>query len=484
MEATAARKPSSARDAGWLGGADLLAVGMPFLGQILLVQALAAEHYGWMVLAIDLYASLFLIIDLGLPTLLARDGANAPNMVLPAVKRTYRWQVLAAIPFLLGALVIQPERWLNLDAPKMLLLCAALIALVHVASYAPRSALRALGEARTEAISKVVERGVTVVGYAALSLQGSTSVTAFAGAFLLGATAGWLLALFFLVRTAPPAPSRWDWGELNEAWASNQRLLFAALPFAITLAVLPYVVRLEKFLVAGVSGAELAAVFHVAQLAWLAGLVVPAALRSALLPVLGQYGDEPHRHLREMNQSLDMCFALLPYGLFGGYAVVRLLAPLAFPAPYLDGTYGASAVDLFAVLLAGWALTLLATPTYTSLMAGRYPWRFTQFIFAVLAVAAVLGSVLVLGMADKNGSILYAAAVASSLSAGSLLLLSWWMSGHMTFVRQRQDEWALALLGSTFVVVGLTTHTWWWVLGLPLFLFTPQGWRAVRSTLR
>lgn len=129
-------------------------------------------------------------------------------------------------------------------------------------------------------------------------------------------------------------------------------------------------------------------------------------------------------------------------------------------------------------------MTLLATPTYTSLMAGAYPWRFTQFIFAVLAVAALLGSVLVLGLADQNGSILYAAAVASSLSAGSLLLLSWWMSGSMAFVRQRQDEWALALLGSAFVVVGLSTHTWWWTLGLPLFFFTPQGWRAVRSTLR
>ena len=484
MEATPARTPSSGRDAGWLAGADLLAVAMAFFGQILLVQSLAAEHYGWMVLAIDLYASLFLIIDLGLPTLLARDGANAPDMVLTAVKRTYRWQLLAALPFLLVALVVQPERWLNLDAPGQLLLCAGLIALVHVASYAPRSALRALGEARTEAISKVIERGVTVGGYVVLSTQGSTSVTAFAGAFLIGATVGWLWALIFLVRKAPPAPSLHDWARLSDAWTSNRRLLFAALPFAVTLAILPYVIRLEKFLVAGVSGAEMAAVFHVAQLAWLAGLVVPAALRSALLPVLGQHGEETPHHRREMNQSLDMCFALLPYGLFGGYVVVGLLAPLAFPVPYLDGTYGASAVDLFAVLLAGWALTLLATPTYTSLMAGRYPWRFTQFIFAVLAVAGLLGSMLVLGLAEQNGSILYAAAIASSLSAGSLLLLSWWMSGHTSFVRQRQDEWALALLGSVFVVVGLTTQTLWWVLGLPLFVFTPQGLRAVRSTLR
>ena len=78
---------------------------------------------------------------------------------------------------------------------------------------------------------------------------------------------------------------------------------------------------------------------------------------------------------------------------------------------------------------------------------------------------------------------LYAAAVASSLSAGVLLLLSWRMSGGMDFVRERQDDWALALLGGGFVVIGLISGTHWWLLGLPLFLFTRRGWQAVRATL-
>ena len=62
-------------------------------------------------------------------------------------------------------------------------------------------------------------------------------------------------------------------------------------------------------------------------------------------------------------------------------------------------------------------------------------------------------------------------------------MLSWWMSGEITSVRARQDEWTLVLLCMAFIVVGLTTQSLWWVFGLPLFLFTKQGWRAVRSTL-
>lgn len=477
-----ARTPSSGRDAGWLVSADLVAVGLAFLGQIVLVQALAAEHYGWMVLAVDLYASVFLIIDLGLPTLLARDGANDPASVRRAVHRIYRLQALAAVPFVLLAVVFRPDGLLNMAPPALLLVLAGMTALVHVASYAPRSALRALGEARMEAVSKVIERSVTVGGYVLLAWQGSTSVVAFMLAFLVGATMGWLVALGAMVRVAP-AGKEPVWERLGADWTTHRGLLMAALPFAITLAVLPYVVRLEKFLVAGAGGPTLAAVFHVAQLAWLAGLVVPAAVRAALLPVLGQVRDRPAAVRVELNRALDMCFGVLPYGLFGGYLVVAVLAPVAFPSAYLDGTYGASAVDLFAVLLAGWAATLLATPTYANLVAGCRPWRFTQFIFAVLLVAAVVGYAMVVQMATTDGAVLVAAALASSLSGVMLLVFSWTMSGQHAFVLHRRDEWCLVGLCTLFVVVGLATHSWWWLLGLPLFAFTPQGWRAVRSTL-
>ena len=477
------RTPSTGRDASWLVSADLLAVALAFIGQIILTHALLAEHYGWMVLAIDLYASLFLVVDLGLPTLLARDGTRAPSLVPAAVWRTYRLQAVAVLPFIVVAVLLRPESWLDVQAPVELLLAASLIALVHVASYAPRSGLRVLGEARLEALTKVVERGLTVVLYGLLAWQGSTSATAFTCAFLLGALAGWLLALYWVVKTAPATPSDVGWDALGSSWTSTAQLVLSALPFAITLGILPYVVRIEKFMVAASGGAELGAVFHVAQLAWLAGLVVPAAVRAALLPVLGDARFNPMKHRKALNNAFDMCFGLLPYGLFGGHLVVTVFAPIAFPEVYLDGTYGASAIDVFTVLLAGWGMTLLATPTYTALMAGERPWRFTLFIALVLLAATALGAVLVLNGSSDPGQKLYAAAAASSLSAGVLLMLSWWMSGEFAAIVPRRDEWILAVVCTSFIVGGLISSTWWWIVGLPLFGFTKQGWKAARSTL-
>lgn len=463
--------------------ADVIAISLAFFGQLILVQTLATEHYGWMVLALDLYAAFFLVVDLGLPTLLARDGAQAPTLVVRAMKRIYRLQFLAILPFLVLAFVLRPDHWLNIDAPPSLLICAGAVALVHIASYAPRSGLRALGEARLEAISKASERLVTVLGYGALYLFQSTSPVMYTLAFFVGAAMGWVLSLVFIAIVAPPQQEQLPWVALGKDWRTTRSLLFAALPFALTLAVLPYVIRLEKFFVAISSGAHLAAVFHVAQLAWLAGLVVPMALRSALLPVLGQQRTDRVRLNMELHHALDLCFGLLPIGMFGGYFLVAFLAPLAFPLSYLDGTYGASAVDIFAILLAGWSFNMLATPTYTSLMAGQSPWKFAKFIFAVMMFAAVIGSVLIIHLATTPMSILYAAAVASSASAAVALVLSWLLSAEWDFVYRRKDDFALAMMSILLVSIGLVTHTVWWVFGLPLFGFIPRGWRAVHSTL-
>ena len=139
--------------------------------------------------------------------------------------------------------------------------------------------------------------------------------------------------------------------------------------------------------------------------------------------------------------------------------------------------------DRFFLLLFGWAMTLMATPTYTALMAGENSWKFTQFIGLVLAAAVVLGWIFILTVPSNASQRLYGAALASSLSDTVLLLLSCGMSGSFQQVRKRNDDWTLMLLCTTFAVVGFVTHTFWWVFGLPLFMFVPRGWKAMRSTL-
>ena len=101
-----------------------------------------------------------------------------------------------------------------------------------------------------------------------------------------------------------------------------------------------------------------------------------------------------------------------------------MLLLLAFPSQYTNGELGASAVDLFIVLLSGWCLTVLATPTYTALQAGKNPWNFTIFIASVVLFATILGIMLIGYYSSLKTNGLFAAAVASTISSAFLLFAS------------------------------------------------------------
>ena len=480
------RKPQMGRDSSWLIGSDLIAIFLALAGQIVLTKALLTESYGIYIIALDAFATFFLIIDLGLPTLIARDGANDVSKIWPSIIRVYRLQILCSIPFILFAIIGVPlmiENWKEYFG--LIVICGA-IALVHIASYAPRSGLRAAGQAKLEAWSKVIERAITVVGYYILFSVESTSVTAFAIIFLIGAIGGLAIAigLSYSILPRDSISESSNWSSLGTAWSDNKTLLIQALPFAITLGVLPYVVRIEKFLVAGELGVDAAAIFHVAQLAWLAGLVVPQALRAALLPVLGGVRTDTIKFQSALENSLNLCLGLLPIGLFAGAGIVYFLLPLAFPEQYVDGSLGASAVDLFMVLLAGWCLTLLSTPTYTALQAGEKPWKFTLFIGLVVLFALITGYLLIDWQANNSqGAGLFAAAIASTISSSFLFFLSVHLSSNWDLLLKKKKEFSLAICLSMISCYGFATGSWIAVCGLGLFYFIPQGIQAMSPTV-
>ena len=470
------------RDSSWLISADIIAVFLALIGQVVLTRALITEDYGIFIIALDVFATTFLIIDLGLPTILTRDGANCVNKIWEAIWRIYRIQFVCMIPFvviaLLGVTIIIDD-WTEL---LPVILTCMLVALAHIFSYAPRSGLRAAGYAWMEACTKVIERIGAVAGYLTLYYFGSDSVESYAIAFLIGALLGLISAVLFARVTLKPTANNSSWQDLDECWIDNKSLILQSLPFAITLGILPYVIRIEKFIVAGTMGVDSAALFHVAQIAWLAGLVVPQALRAALLPILGQRRNDEKKFFASIEKSLDLCFAILPIGLFGGALLIQFLLPIAFPEQYTDGSIGPSAVELFMILLIGWCLTLLATPSYTALQAGENPWKFTLFIGFVVVFGCIIGFLLIGSMATSPTWGLYAAAIASTMTSAFLLFSSLHLAKLWLIVRQRKTDFFAAVTLVSITCFGFATNSFLALSGLVLFMFVPRGWKAMLAT--
>ena len=376
------RRPKLARDTTWLAASDGIAIILGLLSQIILAKALLQSDYGLLVVILDAFATMYILIDAGLPTLLARDVPRHPGASRIAVQRVLKLQLCIALPFLVLSAFVATSIWNEVEF-SLLLVCAS-IAFGQIMSYPHKAMLRAVGEARIESGLKLLERLLTTVFYWIFLTNGYNSPTIYACGFSIG-------VFISLIGTLCIGEwySRSDDSNLPNDWKSNKSLVIAALPFAITLGVLPYVTKLQKFLLAGFSNYEDVGLYHVAQLAWVAGLMLPQAMRAALLPYLGEVRNNEHRFARRMSLAHHWTLAILPIGLVAGHTIVYFAVPQFFETEY------SSAIHIFDILLAGWAMTLLAIPWYVALQAGNNPWRFTLLITLIVVVSLIAGWLLI-----------------------------------------------------------------------------------------
>jgi O-antigen/teichoic acid export membrane protein len=370
------------RDTLWLAGSDGASIVLGLIGQIILAKALLQSDYGLLVVILDAFATMYILIDAGLPTLIARDVPRTPGKSKEAVRRVLKLQLIIAIPFIILSLISARMIWG--EVPIILLLMCSTIALGHIMSYPHRSVMRSLGEARLESIAKLSERLITTSLYWVLLEYGIDNTTHYATAFAIGVVCSLILSIWWGERIV-----RDDSGTLPKDWSSNKCLIVSALPFAITLGILPYVTKLEKFLLAALSSYDDVGLYHVAQLAWIAGLMLPQAMRSALLPYLGEARNDPEEFSFRMHKAHKISLAILPIGLIAGHFIVKFTIPLFFDENY------SGAVEVFDILLAGWGMTLLAVPWYVALQAGEKPWRFTLLILLVVISAFISGWILI-----------------------------------------------------------------------------------------
>ena len=407
------RRPELIRDTTWLTAADLLSITGGLIGQVILTHALLTEDYGLLVVLIDAFALMFMLVDAGLPTIITRDVPRSRGQGRALVHRTLKIQAVIAAIFLpvgiLSGILIWP------DIPTMLLLCCAIIPIVHIFTYAHRSVLRALGEARQEALVKVIERIVVTSGYALLLWNGVSDPSLYALAFLIGVCCSLAWAIWHGERVSKGALN--DDGE--NILLSPRELLISALPFAVTLGILPLIGRMEKVFLAVWDSYSSAALFHIAYIAYLAGLSLPQALRAAFLPILGDARNEMDKTLAEVRRARRLSNLLIPPGLILGAIIVWLLLPMAFPEQYNDGSLGMSAFEIFLLLLTGWAFTMLAAPTYVEVCAGERPWMFTLML-AEAAGVAVLAAVLTIPAWGLMGAVFSSIIASLALLAASI----------------------------------------------------------------
>lgn len=376
------------RDTAWLSAADTASLVMGMVVHVILTRSLLSGEYGLWVLLLDMFHVAFVLIDLGLPTIIGRDLDKLGSLGRKLVHRSLSLQIPAMVVLIPAATLLSlrltnaSSVWL---APATLLAGSAAL---QVLAYSHRSALRALGEARKEAAVRIIDRAGVAAGLviAQTYLPGRLDVLAIA--ILAGPVLALVYAIFvgerqmLLSATEPP-------DDLPTGSMENKQLLSTGLPFMLASGALIIQVRIEKILLGTIGDIEALASYQIAWLAFIAGYAPILSLRAMLLSHFGEVRSDITALLKRFQRTRKLVsLALIPsllIGWFGGGVMI----PLLFPA------YSETALPLFQILLAAWALALIASPPLAIVQISDKPWRYTRALWWGIAADALACVILI-----------------------------------------------------------------------------------------
>jgi O-antigen/teichoic acid export membrane protein len=340
---------------------------------VVLTQTFTDGDYGRWVLLLDLFYVTATIVDLGLPTLIGRDGERLGSGAHDLVHRCLRIQIRFALPIIAISGILG---WLWVGESTAWLVASLILALsacVQILTYAHRAALRALGESRQEAIVRFVDRGVTAAGIVLAAWQFGAHPIALALATFFGPLGAMLIA----IRLGEGRLASVEGGvELVTSKAEARQLVNLGLPFLFAAIALVANVRIEKLMLGLLSTTTSVEIFQIAWLAFIAGYAPILSIRAVMLSWFGEVRDDAEKMwYRAKRAAVIIGMASIPGFFVGGLVGMEALIRV-FP------DYADKATEVFSWMLIAWILALFASVPLTLVQVSERPLRYAAILWS------------------------------------------------------------------------------------------------------
>ena len=394
------------RDTLWLSTADLAALLVGLAVHVVLTRAFTEGDYGRWILLLDLFYVTATIVDLGLPTLIGRDGERLGAGAHNLVHRCIRIQIRISLPIILIGGVIG---WMWVGESTDWLIASVILALsacVQILTYAHRAALRALGESRQEALVRFVDRGATALGIVLVVYQFGANPIPLAMATFLGPLGAMLIA----IRLGEKLLSKAEPGEaLETSIADGRTLVNLGLPFLLAAVALVANVRVEKLMLGTLSSTISVEIFQIAWLAFIAGYAPILSIRAVMLSWFGEVRDEREKMwYRAKRATILIATCSIPGYFIGGWMGVEALV-------YVFPDYADKATAVFSSLLFVWVLALFASVPLTLVQVSERPLRYAALLWSGIVADLIACWVLIPDSKFPAESAEYAAIIGATV---------------------------------------------------------------------
>ena len=410
------RKVRLERDTLWLSTADIAALVVGIAVHIVLTQTFTDGDYGRWVLLLDLFYVTATIVDLGLPTVIGRDGERLGSHTHDLVHRCLRIQIRFALPIIATGGILG---WLWVGDSTTWLVASLILALsacVQILTYAHRAALRSLGESRQEALVRFVDRGATAAGIILAAWQFGAHPIALALATLFGPLGAMLIA----IRLGERRLSSVENGvELDTSKADEWALINLGLPFLLAAIALVVNVRIEKLMLGVLSTTTQVEIFQIAWLAFIAGYAPILSIRAVMLSWFGEVRGEVDKLWHRAKRAIVLIgIAAIPGFFIGGFIGMQAISAV-FP------DYADKATVVFSWLLVAWILALFASVPLTLIQVSEQPLRYAALLWFGIIADFIACWVLIPGAHFPAEKVAFAAIIGAAVVLISSTIEAW-----------------------------------------------------------
>ena len=381
-------------DTAWLSVAEVFAITLGLLSQVVLTRGLITDEYGIWIVIFDAALTIFLLLDPGITTVIGRELPSNPessfNFLFSVIKIQLLCAVLIIPLFFFGFEIFGTPSDFSVF-PTVLIAIGAFSTAV---SSPFKAILRSTGKANWEAIMRVIDRLLLATGYVLIhqsngSLVDYCSVIAIAPSISAVIIISLAIIHSIRIQSAHSVTKDIDY--------HPRIILTKALPFFIFIALLQIMERADKLILYAHSPVEHISTYGIALLVYFTGMAVTRIIRNILLPWFSECDDSSPGKLalRYKTAFVFVCF-LIPLGTIAAQLVMMTVPIVVFPEEYVYPDHELfSSESIFRVLLVGWSIQMVLSPSWESIRSHSTPMKLNITAFVGVFTAISFGMILI-----------------------------------------------------------------------------------------
>ena len=347
-------------DTTWLSIAEIFAITLGLLSQVILTRGLSSEEYGVWIVVFDAALTLFLILDPGITTVIGRElpsnHRSSYDFLISMTKIQVSFTTVLIVIFYLVFSIHGSLSDFSVLATALISIGAFSTAI----SSPSKAILRSTGRASWEAIMRVVDRFLLAGAYV-LVYQSNGSVLDYCTALAIcpSISAGIIFVLALIHTTGLLSRD----SEPKKINYSPYSILSRALPFFTFIALLQILERADKLILYLNRPIDHVSTYGIALLVYFTGMAVTRIIRNILLPWFSECElSSPEILSHRYKTSFVFVCTLVPLGIILAQLVMMIVPIVVFPEEYVYPDHDLfSSESIFRILVIGWSIQVVSS---------------------------------------------------------------------------------------------------------------------------